>query len=140
MALTSSSAALALPLLGDTSGSLSGYESYRSQESPSQSDFSPSCCSEPVDVLAELGGGRASSVLTVPPCSLCSDSDEEENTKGDNTALLRFHLKYEADILFTRWARTPREGRGCMEGVNPKMGHPLGSPDWVGVPGARPQC
>uniref|UniRef100_A0A8C4LG14 Integrin subunit alpha 11 n=1 Tax=Equus asinus TaxID=9793 RepID=A0A8C4LG14_EQUAS len=31
-----------------------------------------------------------------------SDSDEEESTKEDNTALLRFHLKYEADILFTR--------------------------------------
>ncbi|KAK2499830.1 hypothetical protein MC885_009822 [Smutsia gigantea] len=31
-----------------------------------------------------------------------SDSDEEESTKGDNTALLRFHLKYEADVLFTR--------------------------------------
>ncbi|XP_037358692.2 integrin alpha-11 [Talpa occidentalis] len=31
-----------------------------------------------------------------------SDSDEDESTKEDNTALLRFHLKYEADILFTR--------------------------------------
>ncbi|XP_014635898.1 PREDICTED: integrin alpha-11 [Ceratotherium simum simum] len=31
-----------------------------------------------------------------------SDSDEEESTKQDNTALLRFHLKYEADVLFTR--------------------------------------
>uniref|UniRef100_A0A8C6CQ00 Integrin subunit alpha 11 n=1 Tax=Moschus moschiferus TaxID=68415 RepID=A0A8C6CQ00_MOSMO len=31
-----------------------------------------------------------------------SDSDEEESTKEDNTALLRFHLKYEADVLFTR--------------------------------------
>nr|XP_015100547.1 integrin alpha-11 [Vicugna pacos] len=31
-----------------------------------------------------------------------SDSDEEDSTKGDNTALLRFHLKYEADVLFTR--------------------------------------
>ncbi|XP_049761764.1 integrin alpha-11 isoform X1 [Elephas maximus indicus] len=31
-----------------------------------------------------------------------SDSDEQESTKEDNTALLRFHLKYEADILFTR--------------------------------------
>lgn len=40
-----------------------------------------------------------------------SDSDEEESTKEDNTVLLRFHLKYEADILFTRWARAPGEGR-----------------------------
>uniref|UniRef100_M3XMB8 Integrin subunit alpha 11 n=1 Tax=Mustela putorius furo TaxID=9669 RepID=M3XMB8_MUSPF len=31
-----------------------------------------------------------------------SDSDEEESTREDNTALLRFHLKYEADVLFTR--------------------------------------
>nr|XP_020141648.1 integrin alpha-11 isoform X4 [Microcebus murinus] len=31
-----------------------------------------------------------------------SDSDEQDSTKGDNTALLRFHLKYEADVLFTR--------------------------------------
>ncbi|KAB0393897.1 hypothetical protein E2I00_004046 [Balaenoptera physalus] len=31
-----------------------------------------------------------------------SDSDEEESTKEDNTALLRLHLKYEADVLFTR--------------------------------------
>ncbi|XP_076984455.1 integrin alpha-11 isoform X2 [Tamandua tetradactyla] len=31
-----------------------------------------------------------------------SDSDEQESTREDNTALLRFHLKYEADILFTR--------------------------------------
>ncbi|XP_049634566.1 integrin alpha-11 [Suncus etruscus] len=31
-----------------------------------------------------------------------SDSDEEEGTKKDNTALLRCHLKYEADVLFTR--------------------------------------
>ncbi|XP_025774972.1 integrin alpha-11 [Puma concolor] len=31
-----------------------------------------------------------------------SDSDEEESTKEDNTALLRSHLKYEADVLFTR--------------------------------------
>ncbi|VFV36536.1 integrin alpha-11 [Lynx pardinus] len=30
------------------------------------------------------------------------DSDEEESTKEDNTALLRSHLKYEADVLFTR--------------------------------------
>lgn len=39
--------------------------------------------------------------------SPCSDSDEEESTKEDNTALLRFHLKYEADVLFTRWAGAP---------------------------------
>uniref|UniRef100_A0A452U6A1 Integrin subunit alpha 11 n=1 Tax=Ursus maritimus TaxID=29073 RepID=A0A452U6A1_URSMA len=31
-----------------------------------------------------------------------SDSDEEESTKEDNMALLSFHLKYEADVLFTR--------------------------------------
>ncbi|XP_054983364.1 integrin alpha-11 [Sorex araneus] len=31
-----------------------------------------------------------------------SDSDEEEGTKADNTALLRCPLKYEADVLFTR--------------------------------------
>uniref|UniRef100_A0A8C9B5V4 Integrin subunit alpha 11 n=1 Tax=Phocoena sinus TaxID=42100 RepID=A0A8C9B5V4_PHOSS len=31
-----------------------------------------------------------------------SDSDEEESTKEDNMALLRLHLKYEADVLFTR--------------------------------------
>ncbi|XP_023568404.1 integrin alpha-11 [Octodon degus] len=31
-----------------------------------------------------------------------SDSDEQDSTKEDNTALLRFHLKYEADVLFTR--------------------------------------
>uniref|UniRef100_A0A8C0K2A7 Integrin subunit alpha 11 n=1 Tax=Canis lupus dingo TaxID=286419 RepID=A0A8C0K2A7_CANLU len=40
--------------------------------------------------------------LTAPRGSPCSDSDEEESTKEDNTALLRFHLKYEADVLFTR--------------------------------------
>jgi hypothetical protein len=34
----------------------------------------------------------------------CSDSDEQDSTKEDNSALLSFHLKYEADILFTRWA------------------------------------
>lgn len=62
-------------------------------------------------MLAELGGGRASSFLTVLSGSPCSDSDEEESTKEDNTVLLRFHLKYEADILFTRWARAPGEGR-----------------------------
>lgn len=47
---------------------------------------------------------------TAPRGSPCSDSDEDESTKEDNTALLRFHLKYEADILFTRWAA---EGRGA---------------------------
>ncbi|XP_021565023.1 integrin alpha-11 [Carlito syrichta] len=31
-----------------------------------------------------------------------SDSDEQDSTKDDNTALLHFHLKYEADVLFTR--------------------------------------
>uniref|UniRef100_G1TEB0 Integrin subunit alpha 11 n=1 Tax=Oryctolagus cuniculus TaxID=9986 RepID=G1TEB0_RABIT len=31
-----------------------------------------------------------------------SDSEEQDSTKDDNTALLRFHLKYEADVLFTR--------------------------------------
>ncbi|XP_060031684.1 integrin alpha-11 [Erinaceus europaeus] len=31
-----------------------------------------------------------------------SDSDEEDNTREDNTALLRLQLKYEADLLFTR--------------------------------------
>lgn len=45
------------------------------------------------------------------PGSPCSDSDEEESTKEDNKALLRFHLKYEADILFTRWAGRRRGGR-----------------------------
>ncbi|KAM4826294.1 integrin alpha-11 [Thomomys bottae] len=31
-----------------------------------------------------------------------SDSEEKDSTKDDNSALLRFHLKYEADVLFTR--------------------------------------
>ncbi|KAH0504926.1 Integrin alpha-11 [Microtus ochrogaster] len=31
-----------------------------------------------------------------------SDSHEQESTTDDNMALLRFHLKYEADVLFTR--------------------------------------
>uniref|UniRef100_A0A8C6S234 Integrin alpha 11 n=1 Tax=Nannospalax galili TaxID=1026970 RepID=A0A8C6S234_NANGA len=31
-----------------------------------------------------------------------SDSDEQDSTMDDNTALLHFHLKYEADVLFTR--------------------------------------
>ncbi|XP_074989355.1 integrin alpha-11 isoform X1 [Caretta caretta] len=31
-----------------------------------------------------------------------SDSEEQESTKEDNAALLNFHLKYEADLLFTR--------------------------------------
>ncbi|NXT88400.1 ITA11 protein, partial [Anhinga rufa] len=31
-----------------------------------------------------------------------SDSEEEESTKEDNFAHLNFHLKYEADLLFTR--------------------------------------
>ncbi|NWI60543.1 ITA11 protein, partial [Calyptomena viridis] len=31
-----------------------------------------------------------------------SDSEEKENTKEDNSAHLNFHLKYEADLLFTR--------------------------------------
>ncbi|EDL95758.1 integrin, alpha 11 (predicted) [Rattus norvegicus] len=31
-----------------------------------------------------------------------SDSHEQDSTADDNTALLRFHLKYEADVLFTR--------------------------------------
>lgn len=103
---SSSPAALALPSLGETSGCLTG-----SQDAPSQPGVDVSCCSEPVGVLAELGGGRASSFLTVLSGSPCSDSDEEESTKEDNTVLLRFHLKYEADILFTRWARAPGEGR-----------------------------
>ena len=47
-----------------------------------------------------LGLSGAASAAGSP----CSDSDEEESTKEDNTALLRFHLKYEADVLFTRWA------------------------------------
>ena len=58
--------------------------------------------------------------------SPCSDSDEEESTKEDNTALLRSHLKYEADVLFTRWAG-PR-GRGGLREVRPKMGYPWGGP------------
>lgn len=45
-----------------------------------------------------------------------SDSDEDESTKGDNTALLRFHLKYEADILFTRWAVALGPGGEAWEG------------------------
>ncbi|KAG8145247.1 hypothetical protein E2320_013601 [Naja naja] len=31
-----------------------------------------------------------------------SDSDEQETTKEDNSALLKFQLKYETDLLFTR--------------------------------------
>ncbi|KFV77427.1 Integrin alpha-11, partial [Struthio camelus australis] len=31
-----------------------------------------------------------------------SDSEENESTKEDNSALLNYHLKYEADLLFTR--------------------------------------
>ncbi|XP_008592666.1 PREDICTED: integrin alpha-11, partial [Galeopterus variegatus] len=31
-----------------------------------------------------------------------SDSEEQDSTKEDNMALLRFHLKYEAEVLFTR--------------------------------------
>ncbi|XP_062439959.1 integrin alpha-11 isoform X1 [Rhea pennata] len=31
-----------------------------------------------------------------------SDSDESESTRGDNAVLLRYPLKYEADLLFTR--------------------------------------
>ncbi|XP_053127613.1 integrin alpha-11 isoform X1 [Hemicordylus capensis] len=31
-----------------------------------------------------------------------SDSEEQENTKEDNSALLKFPLKYETDLLFTR--------------------------------------
>uniref|UniRef100_A0A670JE70 Integrin subunit alpha 11 n=1 Tax=Podarcis muralis TaxID=64176 RepID=A0A670JE70_PODMU len=31
-----------------------------------------------------------------------SDSEEQENTKDDNSALLKFPLKYETDLLFTR--------------------------------------
>uniref|UniRef100_A0A8D0L8R1 Integrin subunit alpha 11 n=1 Tax=Sphenodon punctatus TaxID=8508 RepID=A0A8D0L8R1_SPHPU len=31
-----------------------------------------------------------------------SDSEEQESTKDDNSVLLSFHLKYEADLLFTR--------------------------------------
>lgn len=31
-----------------------------------------------------------------------SDSEEKESTKEDNVAHLNFHLKYEADLLFTR--------------------------------------
>uniref|UniRef100_A0A8C0GIJ4 Integrin subunit alpha 11 n=1 Tax=Chelonoidis abingdonii TaxID=106734 RepID=A0A8C0GIJ4_CHEAB len=31
-----------------------------------------------------------------------NDSEEQESTKEDNAALLNFHLKYEADLLFTR--------------------------------------
>ena len=57
--------------------------------------------------------------------SPCSDSDEEESTKEDNTALLRFHLKYEADVLFTRWAGAP--GPLCSEmqpSVIPKSAAP----------------
>lgn len=45
----------------------------------------------------------AAALTTLPNCP-CSDSDEQDSTKDDNTALLRFHLKYEADVLFTRWA------------------------------------
>ncbi|XP_060611368.2 integrin alpha-11 [Anolis sagrei] len=31
-----------------------------------------------------------------------SDSEEQESTKGDNSVLLKFPLKYESDLLFTR--------------------------------------
>lgn len=66
--------------------------------------------------------------LTAPRGSPCSDSDEEESTKEDNTALLRFHLKYEADVLFTRWAGGcpgPQAG-GCPREVRPNMQLPMG--------------
>lgn len=46
--------------------------------------------------------GSAGPLLTALHGSPCSDSDEEESTKEDNMALLSFHLKYEADVLFTR--------------------------------------
>ncbi|NXA36201.1 ITA11 protein, partial [Eudromia elegans] len=34
--------------------------------------------------------------------SATSDSEEDESTTGDNVALLKYNLKYEADLLFTR--------------------------------------
>lgn len=60
-------------------------------------------CSEPTRGAGSAGGRPPGPLLTVPHDSPCSDSDEEESTREDNTALLRFHLKYEADVLFTRW-------------------------------------
>lgn len=33
-----------------------------------------------------------------------SDSEEQESTKEDNSALLKFQLKYETDLLFTRYS------------------------------------
>ncbi|XP_038623174.1 integrin alpha-11 [Tachyglossus aculeatus] len=37
-----------------------------------------------------------------------SDSEEKESTKEDNSAILNVHLKYEADILFTRTSSLSR--------------------------------
>lgn len=52
-------------------------------------------------------------------CYPCSDSDEEEGTKKDNTALLRCHLKYEADVLFTRCAGLGSWDSGRVPGKDP---------------------
>lgn len=56
--------------------------------------------------------------LTLLPGSPCSDSNERDSTKEDNVAPLRFHLKYEADVLFTRWAglQGPQEREGMESG------------------------
>lgn len=37
------------------------------------------------------------------PFPRSSDSEEQESTKEDNSALLKFQLKYETDLLFTRY-------------------------------------
>ncbi|KAM9183392.1 integrin alpha-11-like [Dugong dugon] len=55
-----------------------------------------------------------------------SDSDEQDSTKEDNTALLRFHLKYEADILFTR--------RSTLSHYEVKSNSSLESYDGTGPP------
>uniref|UniRef100_G3VRC7 Integrin subunit alpha 11 n=1 Tax=Sarcophilus harrisii TaxID=9305 RepID=G3VRC7_SARHA len=50
-----------------------------------------------------------------------SDSEEQESTKNDNSALLNFHLKYEADILFTRSSSLSRyevKSNSSLEGYN----------------------
>ncbi|XP_068954318.1 integrin alpha-11 [Petaurus breviceps papuanus] len=50
-----------------------------------------------------------------------SDSEEQESTKRDNSALLNFHLKYEADILFTRSSTLSHyevKANSSLEGYN----------------------
>ncbi|NWW39378.1 ITA11 protein, partial [Panurus biarmicus] len=69
-----------------------------------------------------------------------SDSEEKESTKEDNAAHLNFQLKYEADLLFTRFGNfgVQKEGGNLKEcrGLGPSQVLPNGFPQ--DIPGPFP--